>query len=84
MRLGERAFELGRNTALARITRAVTFGGGTQGDAPHAPAHWIEGLVGISSPDEAPAEAVSAIPGWLSDERTDAETVRDVLAAPQA
>jgi hypothetical protein len=84
MRVGERAFELGHDNALARITHAVSFGDEADPGAPHVPSHWIRRLVGTATPEEVRPGVLSAVSAWLSDGRSDVETVRDMIADPQA
>ena len=84
MRLGERAYDLGHITALARVTSSVRLRSGAYPGAPTAPAHWVRRLVGTSTPEDARPEVLSAVDAWLTDERTDVEEVSDVIPNPQA
>jgi len=84
LRLGERACELGRDVALARITRALCFGDRANAEAPRVPPRWIARLVGTTAPEDATPPVLAAVSAWLGDERVDVEAARDVLVNPQA
>jgi hypothetical protein len=86
LQLGEHALDLGRTSALARITR--TLAGphrvGPGGEAVRAPARWIRALVGTALPDDVSGEVLSAVGPWLRDKHGDVESVRDMLGDPEA
>jgi hypothetical protein len=80
MRLGERALELGRITALTRITRALTALGN---DGFQAPTRWVRALVGSAACTEADYEVHSAVASWLRDKRSDIDGIRDLIPDPE-